>query len=67
VYRRRNPSQSTSDQSKSSEVPPPKNPKTDKITLDFDLEGALAKIHVNVPLKEAIKIPSIKECFNTFF
>jgi hypothetical protein len=24
-------------------------------------------MHVNVPLKEEIKIPSIKECFNTFF
>jgi hypothetical protein len=67
VYRRRNPSQSTSDQSKSSEIPPPKNPKGDEITLDFDFEGALAKMHVNVPLKEAIKIPSIKECFNNFF
>jgi hypothetical protein len=39
----------------------------DKITLDFDLEGALSKMHVNVPLKEAIKIPSIKERFNNFF
>jgi hypothetical protein len=67
VYRRKNPSQPASDQSKSSEVLPPKNPKADKITLDFDLEGALAKMHVNVPLKEAIKIPSIKERFNTFF
>jgi hypothetical protein len=35
VYRRRNPSQSTSDQSKSSESPPPKNHKADKITLDL--------------------------------
>jgi hypothetical protein len=67
VYRRRNPSQSTSDQSKSSKVPPPKNHKDDKINLDFDLEGALSKMHVNVPLKEAIKIPSIKERFNNFF
>jgi hypothetical protein len=39
------------DQSKSYEVPPLKNPKDDKITLDFDLEGALSKMHVNVPLK----------------
>jgi hypothetical protein len=67
VYQRRNPNQSTSDQSKSSKVLPPKNPKADKITLDFDLDGALSKMHVNVPLKEAIKIPSIKECFNNFF
>jgi hypothetical protein len=66
VHQRRNPSQARSDQSKSFEVPPPKNPKVDKITLDFDFEGALSKMHVNVPLKEAIKIPSIKERFNTF-
>jgi hypothetical protein len=67
VYWRRNPSQPTNDHSKSFEVPPPRNPKDDKITLNFDLEGALSKMHVNVPLKEAIKIPSIKECFNNFF
>jgi len=24
-------------------------------------------MHVNFPLREAIKIPSIKECFDTFF
>jgi hypothetical protein len=67
VYRRKNPNQPTSDQSKSPEVLPPKTPKADKITLDFDFEGALSKMHVNVPLKEAVKIPSIKERFNTFF
>jgi hypothetical protein len=50
-----------------SEVLPPKNPKADKIILDFDFEGALSKMHVNVPLKEAVKIPSIKERFNTLF
>jgi hypothetical protein len=67
VYQRRNPSQSTSNQSKTSEVPPSKKPKADKIALDFDLEGALAKMHVNVPLKEAIKVPTIKERFNNLF
>jgi hypothetical protein len=67
VYQRKNPSQSTNNQSKFAEVPPPKKPKTDKITLDFDFEGALAKMHVNVPLKEAIKIPTIKDRFNNFF
>jgi hypothetical protein len=67
VYRRKNPKQPTNDQSKSPEVLPPKTPKPDKITLDFDFEGALSKMHVNVPLKEAVKIPSIKERFNTFF
>jgi hypothetical protein len=67
VYQRKNPSQSTSNQSKFAEAPPPKKPKADKITLDFDFEGALAKMHVNVPLKEAIKIPTIKDRFNKFF
>jgi hypothetical protein len=67
VYRRKNPKQPTTDQPKSPEVLPPKTSKADKITLDFDFEGALSKMHVNVPLKEAINIPSIKECFNTFF
>jgi hypothetical protein len=67
VYRRKNPKQPTNHQSKSPEVLPPKTPKADKITLDFDFEGALSKMHVNVPLKEAVKIPSIKERFNTFF
>jgi hypothetical protein len=67
VYRRKNLGQSASNQPKSSKVPPSKKPKADKISLDFDLEGALEKMHVNVPLKEAIKIPTIKECFNNFF
>jgi hypothetical protein len=67
VYRRKNLKQPADDQSKSLEVLPPKTPKADKITLDFDFEGALSKMHVNVPLKEAIKIPSIKERFNNFF
>jgi hypothetical protein len=67
VYRRKNPKQPTTVQPKSLEVLPPKTSKTDKVTLDFDFEGALSKMHVNVPLKEAIKIPSIKEHFNTFF
>lgn len=35
--------------------------------MNFDLKGALSKMHVNVPLKETIKIPSIKERFDTFF
>jgi hypothetical protein len=67
VYQRRNPSQSTSGQSKTSEVPPPKKTKADPIALDFDFEGALAKMNVSVPLREAIKIPTIKQRFNKFF
>jgi hypothetical protein len=49
------------------EVLPPKTSKTNKVTLDFDFEGSLSNMHVNVPLKEAINIPSIKERFNIFF
>jgi hypothetical protein len=40
----------------------PKNPpKTDKVDLNFDFEGALAKMHVTIPLREVIKVPSVKE------
>jgi hypothetical protein len=45
----------------------PKTSKTSKVDLNFDFEGALSKMHKNVPLREAIKIPSIKEHFDTFF
>jgi hypothetical protein len=69
VYRRKNPKQPTTDQPK---PPPlkvllPRTSKTGKVDLNFDFEGDLSKMHVNVPLKEAIKIPSIKEHFDTFF
>jgi hypothetical protein len=54
--------------------PPPMNMllpkttlKTNKVDLNFDLEGALAKMHVTVPLKEIIKVPSMKERFKKFF
>jgi hypothetical protein len=69
VYRRKKLNQPTADQAKPSpaEVPPPKTSKAVKVDLNFDLEGALSKMHVNVPLSEEIKIPSIKECFDTFF
>jgi hypothetical protein len=47
--------------------PPPMNmllpktsPKTDKIDLKFDLEGALSKMHVTITLREVIKVPSMK-------
>jgi hypothetical protein len=69
VYRRKNPKQPTADQPK---IPPlevllPRTSKTGKVDLNFDFEGALSKMHVNVPLREVIKIPSIKERFDTFF
>jgi hypothetical protein len=54
--------------------PPPMNillpktsPKADKIDLKFDLEGALAKMHVTIPLREVIKVPSMKERFENIF
>jgi hypothetical protein len=69
VYKRKNLKQPTADQPKPPplEVLLPKTSKTGKVDLNFDLEGALSKMHVNVPLKEAIKILSIKERFDTFF
>jgi hypothetical protein len=45
----------------------PKTSKAGKVDLNFDFEGVLSNMHVNVPLREAIKIPSIKERFDTFF
>ena len=46
----------------------PKNPpKSDKLDLNFDIEGALAKMHLTIPLREVIKVPSIKERFELFF
>jgi hypothetical protein len=61
--------QPTVDQAKPSptEVPPPKTSKAMKVDLNIDLEGALSTMHVNAPLREAIKITSIKEWFDTFF
>ena len=54
--------------------PPPMNillprnpPKTNKVDLNFDLEFALAKMHGTIPLREVMKVPSIKERFNFFF
>jgi hypothetical protein len=42
----------------------PKNPpKIDKVDLNFDFQGALAKMHVTIPLREVIKVPSVKERF----
>jgi hypothetical protein len=54
--------------------PPPTNmllpktsPNTNKIDLKFDLEGALSKMHVTIPLREVIKVPSMKERFEKKF
>jgi hypothetical protein len=69
VYRRKNLKQPAADQAKPPplEILLPKTSKAGKVDLNFDLEGALSKMHVNVPLREAIKIPSIKERFDIFF
>jgi hypothetical protein len=47
--------------------PPPMNillpenpPKTKKVDLNFDFEGALEKMCVTIPLREVIKVPSVK-------
>jgi hypothetical protein len=69
VYRRKNLKQPAANQAK---PPPlemllPKTSRAGKVDLKFDFEGALSKMHVNVPLRKAIKIPSIKERFDTFF
>jgi hypothetical protein len=54
--------------------PPPMNillprnpPKTEKVDLNFDFEGELAKMYVTIPLREVIKVPSMKERFSFFF
>jgi hypothetical protein len=46
---------------------PKTSPKADKIDLKFDLEAAFSKMHVTIPLREAIKVPSMKERFKFFF
>jgi hypothetical protein len=69
VYRRKNSRQLATDQAKPppSEILLPKTSKAGNVDLNFDFKGALSNMHVNVPLREAIKIPSIKEHFDTFF
>jgi hypothetical protein len=69
VYIRKNSKQPVVDQAKPPplEILLPKTSKVGKVDLNFDFKGALSKMHVNVRLREAIKIPSIKERFDTFF
>jgi hypothetical protein len=45
----------------------PKNSNTERVNLNLDLEGALSKMFVTIPLREVIKVPSIKERFDNFF
>jgi hypothetical protein len=69
VYRRKKLNQPPADQTKN---PPldvlfPKTSKTERVNLNFDFEGALSKMLVTIPLKEVIKVPSVKERFDNFF
>jgi hypothetical protein len=45
----------------------PKTSNIERVNLNFDLEGALSKMFVTIPLREVIKVPSIKERFDNFF
>jgi hypothetical protein len=69
VYRRKKLDQPSTDQTKN---PPldvifPKTSNTERVNMNFDLEGALSKMLVTIPLREVIKVPSIKERFDNFF
>jgi hypothetical protein len=50
-----------------SDIMLPKNSKPKMVDLNFDFEGALSKMHVAMPMREVIKVPSIKEKFENFF
>jgi hypothetical protein len=75
VYRRKKLNQPISTNPAVAQTRPPPldillpiNPsKTERVDLNFDFEGALSKMHVTIPLREVIKVPSIKERFNNFF
>jgi hypothetical protein len=69
VYRRKKLNQPAANQKKN---PPldaifPKTSKTERVNLNFDLEWALSKMLVTIPLREVIKVPSFKERFDNFF
>jgi hypothetical protein len=63
VYRRKKLNQPVADQTKNPHVDVifPKTSKTERVNLNFDLEGVLSKMFVTIPLREVIKVPSIKE------
>jgi hypothetical protein len=69
VYRRNKLSQPTTEETKSPslDVLLPNTSKTERGNLNFDFEGALSKMHLTIPLKEVIKVPSVKECFDNLF
>jgi hypothetical protein len=45
----------------------PKESKTERVDLNFDFEGELSKMHITIPLREVIKVPSLKERFDNLF
>jgi hypothetical protein len=69
VYRRKKLGQPTVEKTKppSLGVLLPETSKTGRVNLNFDFEGALSKMHVTIPLKEVIRVPSVKERFDNFF
>jgi hypothetical protein len=69
VYRRKKMDQLSTDQTKEPPVDVilPKKSNAEGVDLNFDFEGALSKMLVTIPLREVIKIPSIKERFENFF
>jgi hypothetical protein len=69
VYRRKKLDQPPADQTKNPPVDVifPETSNTERVNLNFDLEGALSKMFVTIPLREVIKVPSIKERFDNFF
>jgi hypothetical protein len=69
VYRRKKLDQPSTDQTKKPPVDVifPKTSNTERVNLNFDLEGALSKMLVTIPLREVIKVPSMKERFDNFF
>jgi hypothetical protein len=69
VYRRKKLSQPTTEETKppSLDVLPLKTSETERVNLNINFEGELSKMHVTIPLKEVIKVPSIKERFDNFF
>jgi hypothetical protein len=69
VYRRKKLDQPSTDQTKEPPVDVilPKKSNAERVDLNFDFEGALSKMLVTIPLREVIKVPSIKERFENFF
>ena len=69
VYRRKKLDQPSTDQTKNPPVDVvfPKTSNTERVNMIIDLEGALSKMLVTIPLREVIKVPSIKERFDNFF